>query len=207
MTDPVGIEMDELRLPRTMASRYPDHRYLMAGLRVGRRLLLHRVPILPYLVRLLLRWIFSTDVPLKVHIPPGVIFMHNGLGTVIHDATVFRGPAIIFHHVTLGNSLGRNPGAPQIGSCVLIGAGAAILGAVEVGDCSIVGANAVVLHDVPPLHTAVGNPARCTPLDGSHVERFFGVSAQSVLARRAREGPHPISPPSPPSGEPSPRPA
>lgn len=52
---------------------------------------------------------------------------------------------------------------PQLGSSVLLGAGACILGRVVVGDHAIVGARALVLQDVPSYWVAVGNPAESRP--------------------------------------------
>jgi serine O-acetyltransferase len=52
---------------------------------------------------------------------------------------------------------------PVVGSRVVIGAGAIVLGPVTVGDDSKIGAGAVVLSDVPSNRTAVGVPARLLP--------------------------------------------
>jgi acetyltransferase-like isoleucine patch superfamily enzyme len=53
----------------------------------------------------------------------------------------------------------------RIASHVWIGQRAAILKGVSIGEGSIVGMGAVVTRDVPPYSIAVGNPARCLPLD------------------------------------------
>ena len=68
---------------------------------------------------------------------------------------------LIFHGVALGGTgFGRGKRHPTIGSNVLLGTGAKILGPITVGDGARVGANSVVLEDVPPDTTAVGAPAR-----------------------------------------------
>jgi serine O-acetyltransferase len=121
------------------------------------------------MIRLVIRALFQADIPTSLEIPRSVIFMHNGLGTVIHPDVHFEGEAIIFHHVTLGNSWGKRDGTPTIGANVLIGVGAVVLGPVQIGDGAIIGANAVVLQDVPPRHTAIGAPARLLP-PGSEAE-------------------------------------
>lgn len=54
-------------------------------------------------------------------------------------------------------------GPIRIGHDVWIGRGARFLGGVTVGDGAIIGAWAVVAKDVPPYHTAVGNPLRILP--------------------------------------------
>lgn len=49
--------------------------------------------------------------------------------------------------------------APTIGSHVLIGCGAKLIGPITIGDGVRIGANAVVLNDVPAGATVVGIPA------------------------------------------------
>lgn len=55
-----------------------------------------------------------------------------------------------------GDSVNR---APTIGSHVLIGCGAKLIGPITIGDGVRIGANAVVLNDVPAGATVVGIPA------------------------------------------------
>ncbi|HYN74145.1 MAG TPA: hypothetical protein VES60_16735 [Nakamurella sp.] len=55
------------------------------------------------------------------------------------------------------------PGQPILGSDVMIGAGAAVLGGVRIGDRAIIGAHAVVTADVPADSVATGAPATCRP--------------------------------------------
>ena len=90
------------------------------------------------------------------------LFIDHGTATVIGETAMVGDDVTIYHNVTLG---GGRPDAtgrrhPAIGSGVMLGAGAQILGAVTVGDGSKIGANAVVVHDVPPHATVVGVPAR-----------------------------------------------
>jgi serine O-acetyltransferase len=49
---------------------------------------------------------------------------------------------------------------PTVGSRVLIGAGAKLLGNITIGDDSRVGANAVVTRDAPANSVLTGVPAR-----------------------------------------------
>ncbi len=67
----------------------------------------------------------------------------------------------MLHEVTLGGT-GKDCGDrhPKIGSGVLIGAGAKILGNVRVGECAKIGAGSVVLEDVPAHCTVAGVPAK-----------------------------------------------
>lgn len=64
-------------------------------------------------------------------------------------------------NATLGGKLVDGiPYYPVIGSNVMIGSGAILLGKIVVGDNAQIGANAVVLYDVPCESTAVGVPAK-----------------------------------------------
>lgn len=59
-----------------------------------------------------------------------------------------------------GDAAPDNPKPIVIGRGVFIGARALVLKGVTIGDRAVIGAGAVVTKDVPPQHTAVGNPAR-----------------------------------------------
>jgi acetyltransferase-like isoleucine patch superfamily enzyme len=59
----------------------------------------------------------------------------------------------------------------KIGRRVFVGARAIILKGVTIGDDAIIGAGAVVTRDVPPGHTAVGNPARNFPSKARPADR------------------------------------
>jgi len=73
--------------------------------------------------------------------------------------------------VTLGGT-GKEKGKrhPTIGSNVVVGAGAKVLGNILIGDNSYVGANAVVIKEVPPNSTVVGVPGRVTKQDGKKID-------------------------------------
>lgn len=88
---------------------------------------------------------------------PGFVLVHAH-GVVI-NGTVRGGERVhVQHQVTIGNNeLGQ---APTLGSDIVIGAGAKIIGPITLGDGARVGANAVVLHDVPADTTVVGIPAK-----------------------------------------------
>ena len=57
---------------------------------------------------------------------------------------------------------------PTIGSNVVIGSGAKVLGSFKVGDQANIGANSVVLKEVPPGSTVVGIPGKVVRQDGSY---------------------------------------
>jgi len=98
---------------------------------------------------------------LVVRHPQGIVVGH---GSVIGD------DCTILQHVTLGERYGDGDSGehsyPSLGSCVVVGAGAAILGGIRVGDHASVGANAVVTRDVDECDVVVGVPARSTRRSG-----------------------------------------
>lgn len=104
--------------------------------------------------------IFQTDINPAAKIGKG-IFLDHATGIVIgHTATIGDNVSIL-QNVTLGGT-GKEEGDrhPKIGSGVLIGSGAKVLGNIKVGDCSRIAAGSVVLKEVPPKTTVAGVPAR-----------------------------------------------
>ncbi|MDI9591037.1 MAG: serine O-acetyltransferase [Acidobacteriota bacterium] len=86
----------------------------------------------------------------------------HGMGVVIGSTAVIGDDCILYQGVTLGMTGGRPHGKrhPTLGSNVLVGTNAVVLGDITVGDGSKVGAGAVVVDDVPRDVTVAGVPAR-----------------------------------------------
>lgn len=126
----------------------------------------HHVPVLPLMLKVLNRVVFSTVIPFQCRIGHGVLFSYQGLGTVVHREAVIEDGAVISTGVTIGGRGGR-PGAPVIGAGALVGTGAKVLGPVRVGKRASIGANAVVLEDVPDFAVVVGVPARVVRINDS----------------------------------------
>ena len=102
---------------------------------------------------LLLRVLYSFELPKTVKVGKNVIFEHRGLGTVINVNSEIGDNSIIQHHVTIGLKEYRgqkNSKAPKIGKNVKIGAYATILGDITIGDNVVIGANTLVLQDIEP---------------------------------------------------------
>ncbi len=102
----------------------------------------------------------------KIEIHPGAtigkgLLIDHGCGVVIGETTVIGDDCTIYQGVTLGGT-GKDTGKrhPTLGSNVMVGAGAKILGPFTVGDNSKIAANAVLLRQVEPDSTCVGVPAR-----------------------------------------------
>ena len=98
----------------------------------------------------------------------GGLYIAHPYGTVIAAKSIGENCSIIAA-VTIGM---RNEWAfPTLGSRVIIGAGARVLGGIHVGDDAVIGANAVVIEDVPAGATVVGIPGRVTRIYGKRVEQ------------------------------------
>jgi serine O-acetyltransferase len=87
-------------------------------------------------------------------------FIDHGMGIVIGETAEIGDDCTIYHGVTLGGTAWeKGKRHPTLGSNVIIGAGAKILGPLHVGDGARIGSNAVVTKDVPPGATMIGVPA------------------------------------------------
>lgn len=104
--------------------------------------------------------VFSVDIHPAAQIGRGIMLDH-ATGIVIGETAAIGDMSSLLHGVTLGGS-GKESGDrhPKVGSGVMIGAGASILGNITVGDCARVAAGSVVLKNVPPNTTVAGVPAR-----------------------------------------------
>ena len=89
------------------------------------------------------------------------LFIDHGAGVVIGETAEIGDDVTLYHGVTLGGT-SWTPGKrhPTLGSGVLIGAGAKILGPITIGANARVGANSVVVDEVAPGMTVVGIPGR-----------------------------------------------
>ena len=89
-------------------------------------------------------------------------FIDHGMGVVIGETAEVGDGCTIYQGVTLGGtSLYRGEKRhPTLGSGVVVGAGAKVLGGFLVGDGARIGSNAVVVKEVPAGATVVGIPGR-----------------------------------------------
>jgi serine O-acetyltransferase len=110
-----------------------------------------------------------------IEIHPGAsigkgLFIDHGMGVVIGETAVIGDNVTLFQGVTLGGT-GKEKCKrhPTLGSNVVVGAGAKVLGNIALGDNVAVGANAVVLQSVPANSTVVGVPGRVAKREGRRV--------------------------------------
>ena len=104
--------------------------------------------------------VYGIDIHPAARIGKGIMIDHAH-SIVIGETAVVGDNVSMLHDVTLGGT-GKEDGDrhPKIGSEVLIGAGAKVLGNITVGCCSRIAAGSVVLTDVPPGSTVAGVPAK-----------------------------------------------
>ncbi len=103
-----------------------------------------------------------------IEIHPGAkigrrFFIDHGMGVVIGETTEIGDDVLMYQGVVLGGtSLEKKKRHPTVGSGVVIGAGAIVLGAITIGDHARIGAGSVVLKDVPRHTTVFGIPAKAS---------------------------------------------
>lgn len=101
-----------------------------------------------------------------IEIHPGAsigknLFIDHGFGVVIGETAVIGDNVLIYHGVTLGAiTNNKEKRHPTIGSNVMIGAGAKVLGNITIGDNVKIGANSVVVKSVPDSCVVAGIPGK-----------------------------------------------
>ncbi|NVM02034.1 MAG: serine O-acetyltransferase [Candidatus Helarchaeota archaeon] len=124
---------------------------------------------------------FISDIALQItgiDIHPGAkigsdFFIDHGSGTVIGETAEIGGNCTLYQNVTLGGiSIKREKRHPTLGSNVVVGAGAKILGPVKIGDNVRIGANSVVTKDIPENSVVVGVPGRIISRNGKKIPRI-----------------------------------
>ena len=104
--------------------------------------------------------VFAVDIHPAARMGKGIMLDH-ATGIVIGETAVVGDNCSMLHGVTLGGTGNeRYDRHPKIGSGVMMGSGAKILGNIHIGDCVRVAAGSVVVQDVPPRRTVAGVPAR-----------------------------------------------
>lgn len=142
-------------------------------------LLMHRVahqlwhlglPFVPRLISHLARFFTGIEIHPGATIGQGV-FIDHGMGVVIGETAIIGDDVLIYQGVTLGGT-GKESGKrhPTLGSHVVVGAGAKVLGNIQIGNHVRIGAGSVVLREVPSDCTVVGVPGRVVYRSGERVE-------------------------------------
>lgn len=128
-----------------------------------------RIPFFPRALSQFARFITGIEIHPGATIGSGM-FIDHGMGVVIGETAEIGDHVTLFQGVTLGGT-GKQRGKrhPTIGSHVVVGAGAKVLGPIMIGDYVKIGANSVVLQDVPDHSTVVGIPGRIVRIQDERV--------------------------------------
>ncbi len=113
------------------------------------------------------------------------------------DSVILNTGCIVDHECMIGTAVHICPGARLAGRVTVesggfIGIGATVLQGLRIGCEAIVGGGAVVIHDVEPLSTVVGVPAR-TLHEAPEYEEFFQLMTPPSL-RSGLPGRRPSTP-------------
>ena len=176
--------------------------HALLAYRISHWLLKRHIPFFPRLISQLARWLTGVEIHPGATIGAG-FFIDHGMGVVIGETGGIGNDVTLFQGVTLGGT-GKERGKrhPTLGSHVVVGAGAKVLGGIRIGDNVKVGANAVVLRSVPANSTVVGNPGRIVKYDGERLpeatmdhtnipdpiaERFEAMEQELIALRKKVE--------------------
>ena len=128
--------------------------------RLAHKLYGWRVPLAPRVISQTGRFLTG------IEIHPGAtigrrFFIDHGMGVVIGETAEIGDDVLLYQGVTLGGT-GNERGKrhPTLGSHVVVGSGAKVLGNIKIGDDVKIGAGSVVVHSVPDNSTVVGIPGR-----------------------------------------------
>jgi serine O-acetyltransferase len=138
--------------------------------RVAHKLYQLRFPLIPRLISFISRFLTGIEIHPGALIGRG-FFIDHGMGVVIGETAIIGDYALIYQGVTLGGT-GKESGKrhPTLGSNVVVGAGAKVLGNIEIGNNVRIGAGSVVLRNVPSNCTVVGVPGRIIYRSGVRVD-------------------------------------
>lgn len=128
------------------------------------------VPFVPRLISHIARAITGVEIHPGAQIGSGV-FIDHGMGVVIGETAIVGDLSLIYQGVTLGGT-GKESGKrhPTLGTGVVVGAGAKVLGNIQIGNDVRIGAGSVVLREVPSDCTVVGVPGRVVYRSGKRVD-------------------------------------
>ncbi|MBW4636183.1 MAG: serine O-acetyltransferase [Iphinoe sp. HA4291-MV1] len=148
-------------------------------------------PLVPRLISYIARFLTGIEIHPGAVIGRGV-FIDHGMGVVIGETAIVGDYALIYQGVTLGGT-GKESGKrhPTLGTNVVVGAGAKVLGNIQIGNNVRIGAGSVVLRNVPSDCTVVGVPGRVvyhsgvrvTPLEHGNLPDFQAEMIRTLVNR------------------------
>jgi serine O-acetyltransferase len=147
---------------------------MMVAYRLMRLSLALGIPLAPQIISRLIRHLYGSDIHWRAELEPGVTLVH-GMGLCISSSARVGAGAILFQHVTLGESIHpetRAVGAPQLGRDVHVGPGATLVGPIRIGEGSKIAAGCLVASSVPPGSLVQAEPAVIRPREAPGMRRW-----------------------------------
>lgn len=136
-----------------------------------------KIPFIPRLISQVMRTFTGIEIHPGAKIGKG-FFIDHGMGIVIGETASIGDNCVLFHNVTLGGT-GKEKGKrhPTIGSNVMIGTGAILLGPLVVGDNVKIGADTFIVgKDVPSNTTVVGTPGKIVKENGEKADKELPIA-------------------------------
>ena len=127
--------------------------------RIERWLFIHKIPIIPKLIQLIIFLIYNTKIAPETHIGKGIYFICNGVSSVIHNDAYIGDYCRLGIHLTI---VGQGPykNVAKIGNNVWIGPNVTIQGPVIIEDGVVIAPGSVVNKSVPANAIVAGVPAK-----------------------------------------------
>jgi serine O-acetyltransferase len=151
---------------------YPSLHSIILHRYIAHPLYLLGIPFFPRLVSQFSRFMTGIEIHPGAKIGKG-FFIDHGIGVVIGETAEIGEGCVLFHNVTLGGT-GKHVGKrhPTLGSNVIVGTGAILLGPIKVGSNVKIGANTFIInHDVPDNCTVVGIPGKIVRMHDRKADR------------------------------------
>ena len=157
--------------------------HAVVAYRIAHKLLKAGFPTLARIISQVARFFTGIEIHPGATIGKG-FFIDHGMGVVIGETTIIGDDCTLYQGVTLGGT-GKDRGKrhPTLGSNVMVGAGAKVLGPVKIGDNAKIAAGAVVLKEVPANATAVGVPAHIVKMNGVRVQDLDQIHIPDPVAQ------------------------
>lgn len=127
--------------------------------RIMRSLYLHKIPLLPKFIQLLIFLIYNSKVTGDSSIGKGTYFVCNGISTVIIPGTIIGKNCVLGLRFSTVRKFPYKE-VPKLGNNVWCGPNVVIAGPVIIDDDVIIAANSFVDKSVPKGAIVAGSPAR-----------------------------------------------
>ncbi len=136
--------------------------------------------VIPRVISQIFRFLTGIEIHPGAQIGSG-FFIDHGMGVVIGETTEIGDNVTLYQGVTLGGT-GNEKGKrhPTLEDCVMVGAGAKILGSITIGENTKIGAGSVVVASVPANSTVVGIPGHVVIREGKRIHPELDLNHNKI---------------------------